>query len=253
MFRIGKCYYAIGITLGAQQELRNYLFMHPDGTYAEEARSIIQEIGQYARDAAQRSGDTRDRLREEVADLEKQLKGKRGNKATIHYALGAKYWELGEYTKSFRNDVEAYKLNPDYAFDAAFRTRVNFTDDGKPYSKTLAVEKASQEIIQVRNVNTNVARTFGQLVSDRVVREYVISGEVANLGTVLVKGIQLEVTVYRFGNKILSTKMVKVGDISPGQERAFTVSFSENQVDDVYVIYDYKIKPIYSAPAKPKK
>ncbi len=257
MFRIGRSYYAMGLTLGAQQELRNYLFLYPNGRYAAEAQGILQEIAGYARVADQQARFVQEQLRQEIGSLEEKLKDVKGNKqdeAALHYTLGGKYWELSEFSKSFEHDLRAYKLNPEYAYDLIFRGRVNFTANGEPYSKALAPTTVSREIVQVRNTNTNVARIYGSRSSDtRTYREYVVSGEVTNVGIAQVKNVKLEVTVYEFGNDILGSKTVTIGNLSPQQVRTFSTKFSDHEVDDVYRISGYKVQPIYDPPSSSKK
>lgn len=255
MFRIGKSYYAMSLTLGAQQELRNYLFLYPNGRYAAEARSILQEIAGHARAADEQSRLKQQEIRQEIEVLQQRLKKSEGRDlASLHFTLAGKYWELSEFAKAFEHDQKAYQLNPDYGHDLIFRGRVNFTANGEPYSKALAATSVNREIVQVRNTSTNVARIYpSSRRTDHVYREYVISGEVTNVGTAQVKNVKLEVTVYLFNNTILGSKMVNIGNLSPQQVRTFSTKFSDHELDDVYRISGYKVRPIYDAPSKPKK
>lgn len=248
LFRTGLAYKELEHALGAQQELRRYLMYYPDGKYANEARSILAEMQRSNILLAQSGKKTRQEIWNEIQKLEAALEEGSVDEAKAHFNLGGKYWELGDYEKSFQHDVQAYKLNKDYAFDSLFRKRVNFTADGEIFSLAPERKGAREEIIQVRNDRKNVVLVEGLRRGDRTFKEYIVSGEVVNRGTVMVRNVSLEITLLRLGNTVISSRIHRIGNMLPGEVRTFSTSFSEFDVDDPYAVFDYKIKPIYNMP-----
>ena len=246
LFSMGKSYYHMGLTLGAQQELRSYLYLYPDGIYAEQARDIIFEVAEAARQVDARTKVAKRDVKNEIASLERDLSESRGDEAKNHYVLAGKCWSIEDYDKSFYHDMKAYDLEPKYAYDILFRSRVGFTPDGKPFSKR-PDRGTIPDLIEVRNVHKEIVRRWqGGYNSDQIRRHYVLSGEVVSRATRQVNNVRLEVTIYRFGNKVLGTKTVPIGNMVPDEVRSFSVNFTI--LEDVYAVQNYKIKPIYDKP-----
>jgi hypothetical protein len=87
------------------------------------------------------------------------------------------------------------------------------------------IERRSIENRPLLITNTNYFRSGEDLIT-RESRFYVVSGQAHNRSDSILYGVQVHVTIYGFGNVIYDTATVNIGRLHPGEQRAFSIRFS---------------------------
>ncbi len=236
---LAVAYYNIRSYRDAMSLYEEYLRSSPHGRYAEQSAQRIAALRQqYAEEFG--SPETLDASITELWDTVKREPANYRAK----WDLADLLWKRGDYDMAgelYANIVERY---PTYATDARLKERVEFKADGS-YTLLTPGEREKRAIEQepliITNLNDFRSRPdvgAGFRGYYRGQNYYVVTGQAYNRGDSVLYGVQVNVTIYGFGNIIYDTNTVNIGRLNPGEGRAFVVRFTT--YDDIENVSRYE-------------
>lgn len=220
-------YYNIKSYRDAINLFEEYLHSSPHGRYAEES---AQRIAELRKEYTQEFGSP-EQLDTKIGELWEKVKQEPAN-YKLKWELADLLWKRGDYDMAgelYANIIEKY---PTYATDVRLKDRIEFKPDGS-YTLLTPEEKEKraieQEPLVITNLNDFRAGTDVGAAERSYYRQqnyYVVTGQAHNRGDSVLYGVQVNVTVYGFGNMIYDTSTVNIGRLNPGESRAFVVRSS---------------------------
>jgi tetratricopeptide (TPR) repeat protein len=222
---LGITYYQIGGYRNAVDYFQEYLELVPDGQYAALSQEYL---------AGMSSGG--DEIAAAAARLQERLEAVKTPDPIAPEVLADRlklaelYWKSGRYHEAGAIYEDIIHELPDMEYDATIRQRVERAVDGSFIVLTPEeVERryAEQEPLLIVNTHTYRSGRF-QGWSRNSLRDlyYHVTGQAVNRGDSTLYNVRVIVTIYGFGDMVFDTKAVAVGQIQPGQSRAFSVKFS---------------------------
>lgn len=218
---LGVAYYNIKSFRDAINLFEEYLRSNPHGRHAE---ASAQQIATLRREYDETFG-TAESIDSAIKVLWEQVKAEPANYEK-KWELAEVLWKRGDYDMAgelYANIVQKY---PTYATDPRVKGRVEFKPDGGYVLLTPAeIQKreVEQQPLVVMNVNSFRG---GQDLFTREPTFYVVTGQAFNRGDSVLYGVQVNITIYGFGNIIYDTNTVNIGRLNPGEARAFSVRFT---------------------------
>jgi tetratricopeptide (TPR) repeat protein len=233
---LGVAYSEIGGQGDAARYLREYVERSPSGAHASEARQLLATLVSEM-DSRTVSGQE---LMDRSAALRQQIKDKPGQSAAW-LELADLYWQAGQYAEAGAVYGELLKRWPDLAENNTVRTRVERRADGS-YAVLTPAEAARRyaEEEPLLLYNTTSFRSgrpsgwSGQLKHDI----YTVSGQAKNRGSSALYNVQVVVTIYGFTGMVYDSRVINIGQMQPGQARAFSAPFSN--FDDIENVHHYE-------------
>lgn len=220
-YLLGVAYENLGGTRDAITAYETYLDVAPEGTWAEASRLSRDRL----RHQYEASFPSQEKVDQEISVLRAQQQAD-PTSVDIRLRLADMLWTQGQYADAAKTYVEVAGFNADFAKSEHFRTRVEPKQDGT-YTVLTPTEvsrrAAAQNPIQVINTNSFAAvrDSFTQ-----VPRFFVVTGQAVNRGESVIYGVNVNVTLYGFGSQIYDTDTAQLGDMNPGEIRAFSMRFS---------------------------
>lgn len=224
---LAVAYYNIKSYRDAINLYEEYLHASPHGRYAEESAQRIAELRKEYTEEYGSPGE----LDASITGLWDKVKEEPAN-FKAKWELADLLWKRGDYDMAgelYANIIEKY---PTYATDVRLKERIEFKPDGS-YTLLTPEERQKRAIEQepliITNLNDFRAGTdVGGSQRDyyRQQNYYVVTGQAHNRGDSVLYGVQVNVTVYGFGNMIYDTSTVNIGRLNPGEARAFVVRSS---------------------------
>ncbi len=218
---LGVTYYKIHSYRDAANIFSEYLRSNPHGKFAEDSAAQLVMV----RGTIDKEFGTPEQLDEEIKALWEAVKAEPSN-YTHKWELASLLWKRGDYDMAgelYANIVEKY---PTYATDARLKNRIEFNTDGS-YTllspQEIQKRQADDQPLVIMNVNN--FRSGADLFT-REAKYYVVSGQAVNRGESALYGVQINITLFGFGNIVYDTNTVNVGRLNPGETRAFSVRFS---------------------------
>lgn len=218
---LARAYYKIGGYRDAIDLFKEYLHLAPNGRYAQECNDYIQRL---TTEYSQRFL-TVEKLDENIRTLTGEL-NKSPDNIGSQLALADLLWKRGDYDKAaaiYKNVVDKH---PDQANNEIIRQRVEMLPGGQYIVLTPAEIQHRQAEAQPLVVINTASFQSGEDLFTRQARFYSVTGQVVNRSDSVLYGVQVDVTIYAFGNTVLDTTTVNIGSINPGEIRAFSVRFS---------------------------
>lgn len=220
-YLLGVAYENLGGMKDAITAYDAYLDVAPEGRWAEASRiSRDRLLHQY-----EASFPSQQQIDQEIIALRAEQQANPTSVDTT-LRLADTLWTRGQYEDAAKSYVEIAKSNTGFARSDHFRTRVELHQDGS-YTVLTPTEVSRRETarnpIQVINTNSFAAirDSFTQ-----VPRFFVVTGQVVNRGESVIYGVTVNITLYGFGSQIYDVGMVQLGDMNPGEIRAFSQRFS---------------------------
>ena len=218
---LGVCYYEIADYGDADELLRTYIALSPKGEFAKDSRAYLQRVHREYRSQY----PTEEKTEARIEALQAALVDAPDNVA-FHAELASLLWEKGSYEKAKNVYTQLLKIQPDFAQNERFQRRVELSPAGE-FVLLTPIEIQQRQIknqpIAILNQNSFRARRDRRT---QKARSYVVTGQVLNRRDSVVQGVQMNVTIYGFGNLIYDTSTVNIGELRPGERRAFSVGFS---------------------------
>jgi hypothetical protein len=220
-YLLGVAYENLGGIRDAIAAYDAYLDVAPDGQWAEASRLSRDRL----RHQYEASFPSQEKVDREISALRAE---QQANPTSIdtRLRLADALWKRGQYDDAAKTYVEVARVNADFAKSEHFRTRVEMNDDGTHTVLTpteVSRRAAARNPIQITNTNSFAAirDSFTQ-----VPRFFVVTGQAINQGESVIYGVNVNITLFGFGSQIYDTDTVQLGDMNPGEIRAFSVRFS---------------------------
>ncbi len=231
-YLLGLAHEAMGGTRDAIVAYEGYLAAAPKGKWADASRMSRDRL-RSQQEASFPSLDTLDR---EIESLRAAHKAQ-PDSAEAALRLADALWMRGEYEEAGAIYIDIAKGDPDFAQSDHFKTRIEPRNDGSHTVLTPAEttrRAVARNPIEIINVNS-----FGAVRDSftQVPRFFVVTGQAVNRSDQVMLGVNVNVTIYGFGNKIYDTDTTQMGDLNPGESRPFSMRFSNfrelNSIDRV--------------------
>ena len=236
---LAVAYYNIKSYRDAINLYEEYLRSSPHGRYAEESATRIAELRKEYTEEFGSPGQ----LDAAITTLWDTVKAEPAN-YKAKWELADLLWKRGDYDMAgeiYANIIEKY---PTYATDVRLKERVEFKPDGS-YTLLTPEERqkraVEQEPLVITNLNDFRAGSdvgAGERAYYTGQNYYVVTGQAHNRGDSVLYGVQVNVTIYGFGNIIYDTSTVNIGRLNPGEGRAFVVRFTT--FDDIENVTRYE-------------
>jgi tetratricopeptide (TPR) repeat protein len=233
---LGVAHSEIGGQSDAARYLREYVDRSPSGTHASEARQLLATV---AGEIDSRTVSDQE-LTERAAALRQQIEAE-PNQPAAWLELADLYWQTGRYTEAGEVYAAALKRLPDLADNPAVRSRVEGQVDGSYVVVTpqeAARRYAEEEPLLLYNTTSfrsgRPSGWSGQLKHDI----YTVSGQAKNRGSSVLYNVQVVVTIYGFTGMVYDSRVINIGQMQPGQARAFSAPFSN--FDDIENVHHYE-------------
>jgi tetratricopeptide (TPR) repeat protein len=220
-FFLGVCYFEINGYGKADELLRTYLAIAPQGDYAVESEAYLQRVHRAYHAQYPTEEETHARIELLRAALEKGAE-------TIEDCteLAGLLWERGDYEEAAELLAGVLDDDPTFGDDDRFRRRVEVSPEGEYILLTPEeIRRRQLENLPLAILNESAFRA-GRDRRTQKARSYVVTGQVLNRHDSVVRGVEVNVTLYGFGSRVYDTTTENIGDLRPGEQRAFSVSFS---------------------------
>lgn len=220
---LGLSYYQIGGFRDALNYFSEYRAAAPEGKYAELCQEYIDGLTEQAGGEVD---DAQVRARIQAAQERVQLMPET---FAHQLELADLYWKDGQYDKAgeiYRGILDHW---PQLETDATIRTRIERGPDGRYIVLTPSeVARRYAEADPLVIINTRWYRSGshrGWTSSSGRDYFYHVSGYATNRGSDTLRNVRVHVTLYGFGSLVYEVKTVSIGQLRPGEERAFSVRF----------------------------
>ncbi|MDK1021474.1 MAG: hypothetical protein QGD90_07545, partial [Candidatus Hydrogenedentes bacterium] len=131
---------------------------------------------------------------------------------------------------------EAFKSDP------VFSRRIELRPDGTHVLLT-PTEIMRREIErQPISVTNMTSFRSGRDRRTQVPRHFVVTGQAINRSDSVLYGVQVLITIYGFGYRVYDTGAYRIGEMYPGEMRAFTVRFANFRELNSIERYDYSVR-----------
>lgn len=232
---LGVAYYEINSYRDAAEAFHEYLESLPEGPRAADSHGYLERI---EKEYAERF-DTIDELNAEIATVAGQLRNTPGD-FDLRWQMADLLWRRGDYQEAGRIYAELVTQNPAYNENPTVASRIEWLN-GSNYIVLSPAEvqrrrDAEQPLVIM---NTHDFRA-GEDLFTRKPRFYVVTGQVMNRSESVLYGAQVFVTIYGFGNVVYDTTTVHIGQLNPGEKRAFSVRFGN--FENIENIHRYEVE-----------
>lgn len=235
-YLLGLAYENLGGTRDAILAYDTYLSVAPEGEWAEASRLSRDRLNhQY-----EASFPPQEKVNAEIDALRAQQKADPTSVDT-KLKLADVLWTQGQYDDAAKTYVEVAGFNKDFAQSEHFRSRVELKQDGSYTVLTpteVSKREAARNPIQIINTNSFAAvrDSFTQ-----VPRFFVVTGQAVNRGDSVIYGVNVNVTLFGFGSQIYDTDTAQLGDMNPGETRAFSMRFANFREINSIDRYEYSV------------
>ena len=227
---LGVAYMKISSYRDAIELFYEYIKLAPEGRYAKEA--------QQQADALQKEYSEKYQTPEEMDAEVKALLAKvtaSPADAALQMELANLLWKRGDYDSAAKIYYQVLKAHPEYADDPGLKDHIERMPNGELIVLTpteVQRREAERQPLQVINM---ASFKSGKDLLTRESLYYAVTGQVVNRGTSVLYGVQVNVTIFAFGNMVQDTTTVNIGRLNPGEIRAFSVRFSNfENIDDIH-------------------
>lgn len=229
---LGRSYQELKSYREAANLFNEYLAMAPEGEYAEEARlakaQIVEEYEQTFSQAQERE--------RRILDLERSLDRKPGDVA-LQLELADLLWRQNEYERAGAIYYQVVQARPEFMEDAIVSSRLALNESGYTVITPAEFRRRDAAANPLQIVNQSSFRSGHDLFTREAVF-YVVTGQAYNRSNRTLFNVQVHCTIYGFGNMIYDSNTVFIGELKPGERRAFSTRFSN--FDDINNITRYE-------------
>jgi len=218
---LGVAYYDIGGYRDAIALFNEYLRLAPQGEYAAKCATIVaQATSEY-----DEKFPSPEKLDEAIKGATAQANADPGS-IELSMQLAELFWKRGNYDEVGAIYKKIVGQDPAYAKNEVIKNRIEFLPNNEQMVLTPAeVQRRQAEAQPLAIINQSSFRS-GEDLFTRTSRYYSVSGQVVNRSGSVLNGVQVIVTIYRFGNVVLDTTTATIGRLNAGEIRAFSVRLS---------------------------
>ncbi len=235
-FFLGLAHARIHSYHDATRNLSAYLERNPEGARAAEARALMAELGktyneQFPSDESLDKEIASVRSAANIAERDPQLR------------LADLLWRRGNYVESAAIYERLAQGDPGIAGMEIFQRRMERRADGSFVPLTPEeLERRDIKLHPLAITNTSDFRSGRELIT-RTNQYYVVSGYAVNRGSIPLRGAEVRITIFGFGDTVFDTNTVTLGTIKPGETRPFSARFSN--FEDLNAIDHYECVPVF--------
>lgn len=233
---LGVAYYRIQSYRDAISMFQQYLELAPKGVYAEESAAYTTRLTDEYDKRYLSPDELNDRIAETAAEV-----AARPEDIELRLRLADLFWKRGDYGKAGEVYAELVKTRPELAAESPIATRMEFLPGGQYVVLTPIEIERRQVAKQPLEIMGSSSFKSGRDLLTRELRYYVVTGRVRNRGDSVLYGVDVDVTIYGFGNVVYDTHTVNIGRMNPGEVRAFSTQFSN--FPNIEDINRYEIVP----------
>lgn len=235
---LGVAHYRMQSYRDAIDSFREYLELAPHGRYANASAQYVAKLS----DEYNKQFVPLEELDKRIAEIELQLRTQPEN-AELELELADLLWRRGDYEKSGAVYARLVKAHPSYGAKQVVRDRVEFLPTGG--FVVLSPEEVQRRAIAREPLVVTNATAFasGRNLLTRERQYYVVAGQVKNRGDSALYGVQVQVTLFGFGNVVYDTGTSNIGRMNPGEVRAFSMQFSN--FPEIADINRYTVVPTF--------
>lgn len=234
-YYLGLSYRALESPSDARRHFEEVGRLAPESSLNQDAQRYLAEIRGEAPAAAPDTGQPAFQFNPDEPDALA-----RGLELAETAWRGARYAEAGAI---YAQLLEAY---PALARDPVISQRFALNDDGSytlltPESQVRQASDANPLVI----INTHSFRSGRYEGYSRTFKElhYNVTGEVLNRGSEPMRNVEVVVTIYGFGSRIMETRTLQIGTLQPNQRRPFSTRFSN--FENIENVNRYEVTGFY--------
>ncbi|MBI2434005.1 MAG: hypothetical protein HYV26_14165 [Candidatus Hydrogenedentes bacterium] len=240
-YYLGITYHKIGGLKDAQDYFNQYLHLAPEGRYVQSSQDYLATLTKEVEDTM---------LTPQGIDQRIQAVETAGKQGPLSHAqqmeLADLYWKRGEYSQAGALYEEILVQYPQLAYDVTIRTRIERQPDGNYLLLTPEeVVRRTSEAEPLVIFGTSAFRSgrFEGYPATHKERYYTVTGQVTNRGEEVLLDAEVVVTIYGFGTLVYDTQTIRIGQLRPGEKRAFSAKFSN--FDDIENVNRYECVGTY--------
>lgn len=234
---LGITYHDIGGHHDAIEELNRYLEAAPSGEHAQESRALVERLSKEYRKRFPTSAE----LDAEIASLRDDV-ASRPDSGELRKVLAGRLWRRGRYEEAGRIYLDIASRDEAFKSDPVFSRRIELHPNGSHVLLTPAEIMRREIERQPISVTNMTSFRSGRDRRTQVPRHFVVTGQAINHSDSLLYGVQILVTIYGFGYRVYDTGVYRIGEMYPGEIRAFTVRFSNFRELNSIERYDYSVR-----------
>jgi tetratricopeptide (TPR) repeat protein len=238
---LGVSYYALGAYRDAQKHFNEYITAAPNARNTAQAKEYLARLQEH------QAGEnlSAEAVKARVHELENTLE-ENAEDLPAALELADLYWKQGDYSRAGSLYVRLLQTWPQLENDTVIRTRVRRQTDNTFVILTpqeALRQQAETEPLVIYNTTSFRSGRFEAWNPDVKPKYYSVTGQVANRATRVLNNVRVYVTIYGFGSKVYDTQTVHIGTLRPGENRAFSVRFSN--FDDIENVSRYECVGAY--------
>lgn len=236
-YLLGITYYEIEGYRDAIEELNRYLAAAPAGPHADESRALAERLSEEYR----KRFPTPQELDAEITLLQEKLAADPASEA-LQKGLADRLWLRGRYEEAARMYLEMAARDEAFKRDPVFTRRIDLRPDGSHVLLTpeeIVRREVDRQPIAVTNLTSFRS---GRDRRTQVPRYFVVTGQAINRSQNKLTGVEINVTIYGFGARVYDTKQFRIGEMYPGETRAFSLRFSNFRELNSIDRYDYSVR-----------
>ena len=218
LYYLGRAYEGIGSRVDALEQYAEYLTRVPDGKRESEALQAFRRLHAQEQASAPPSEAELMKLREDFESTGDSVAGR-----TLADAL----WRLDRYEDAGAVYGRLLASDPALTTDPVISRRVETDANGSVTVVTPEEMLRRQTAANPIAVHNATSYFGGRDRFTQKPRWYMVTGEVINRGDRVVDGVEVQTTIYAFGNTIYDTDIEHIGRLQPGQSRAFAARFTQ--------------------------
>lgn len=222
-FQLANCYYQLGQYQDARHHLSVLLNSKTDTEYKEPASQLLALSNEKIDQENRAISEEWNNLLRQISEMEELVK-ENPDSAEVHFKLADLYWRAGNYQQALDAYKKTLMLNPDYQTKSVMRDRIRITENGEIKMRDSLLTPEDSKPVKVVGVRREVFNRSDYLGQYEYLR---LSGFVENQGLYDVRNVKVEVSIFDFFNKVLSTKTIHIGNLKAGQKRPFAFLFNE--------------------------
>lgn len=234
-YLLGLSYYYIDGYPDAVTLFVDYLAEAPEGQYAENCSRLVQHIAI----AYEKKYPSDERIRAQLALVDQELNST--SSLPLKLKRADLNWQLARYDKAGKLYSDLFEEYPAIGNDVLFNRRIELHSDNTYTVLTPSLmyqREINENPIVVRNVHS--FRTSGGRYQHPK-KYYVVTGEVTNRSNEAIDGVELFTTLYGFGHIVYDTHSHNIGQVKPGDTRAFSLRFQNFDNIDAVSYHESKV------------
>jgi hypothetical protein len=235
-FTLGVAYESMNSLKDAITAYSQYIARAPEGKHADEARERVGLLApKYEADFP-----SADNIERTIESLRTQLQADPDSN-DLAVQLANALWAHGDYEPAAKLYFALKDRDPSFGDSDTFTNHIEMHSDGT-YTLLTPTELSKRERSQNPLAVFNLA-SFGAIRDSftQVPRYFVVTGQAVNRSDSMLYGVEITITIYGFGGIVYDTHTVPMGNVRPGEIRAFSVRFSNFRELESIDRYDYTV------------